>query len=199
MEDISFIIGALISSVLSVLMIVTGNAFFIFASVIVGAITGFSWLFSSAGTRWHFIAGIIACALLVSNGCIFFLCTSSETSITEVYHPIYTVTAPFGVIWVDTIGEISGGLFYTSGSMNSYLSESYIAKYLDGNLLRTVTTNSSIVVDGNFTLEEKITTTHLLNNFWNWNKTGKVVTDWIIHLPSLPEVNQTSGDYRYVP
>jgi hypothetical protein len=204
MENKGIAIGGLITLILGILTLAFGNGLLLIAFLVVGASTIIAVFASCESLSWvyHGITIITSIILFIA---ILLIATFANTTIvseTSTYHEMYSVTAPFGVIWVNQAGEINGGLFYTHGSLESSLTESYVAKFVVGNELRTITTDKPLIIDGNFTLEEKITTRHSQSLVWSNVSINpdNVTTSWIIHIPSLPQNNQTAnGDYIYVP
>jgi len=103
-------------------------------------------------------------------------------SIYDVYH----ATAPFGILYKDEQGSVLG--------WSTSLSETIIVKYLDGNELKTVSTDHPftdirIVVDGRLVIERQ----KLYREEWVFGKLKQrkeYSTAWkryVLHIPRLPE------------
>jgi len=200
MEINKYHIGGILTIIFALLTLITGSGILFFTSLAICLVTGFFFLFTSKYDRLNYVIGMIAIVLISSSVIILFVANFETTTIIDTYHEMYTVTAPFGVIYVNQTGDMSGSLFYTKGSFESTLSETYIAKYMEGNQLRTITTNTPIIVDGNFTLQEHITIIEYKNSIYHEIKSNKTTTEWIIHIPSLPSLNQTlNNDYTIIP
>lgn len=121
----------------------------------------------------------------------------------EREYPIYVCTAPFGVLSRDLSGEIAGSssgfLTFNSGSihgsLNSDLEETYIVKYLDGNLLKTksfTAEKTDIIVDGRFclTCDERI---QYKQENGELKETYRYTYTYLrLHIPSLPKLGITT-------
>lgn len=127
---------------------------------------------------------------------------------------IYTLTAPFGILYGKTSGRISGSyegfIFHSgslSGSFSSELEEQYIVKYMDGNELKTKVfkaKDTSLVVDGKLCLENKFRVAYKKDDSGEWVERTRYgyKTDWgggwIIHISELPDVEKMTQDYKEV-
>jgi len=122
----------------------------------------------------------------------------------SIEYEIYTITAPFGVLYTNKHGLIdghySGFIFhsgYINGSISTELDETYIVKYMDKNELKTKkfdALNTSLIVDGKFCLEKKYNVRYKKEAEEKWVVNYKLDSDWsstwIIHIPKLPELDQ---------
>lgn len=128
----------------------------------------------------------------------------------SIEYEIYTITAPFGIIYNNLHGSISGHssgfLFFFSGSVQGSIStdleETYIIKYMDGNELKTKKYDAfkkSIVVDGKLCLEHKFRVDYRKDEKGRWFEHYRYDSDWsgewIIHLPKLPEIEKMTTKY----
>jgi len=89
----------------------------------------------------------------------------------SVYYPIYKATLPFGII------EVSGGFILGTGHISG--EETYYIKYWKGQELLSLSIAAEhcpIIIDGTFRLEQA---------------SGGAVQSFKIHIPKLPEANQT--------
>jgi len=105
-------------------------------------------------------------------------------------YPIYSCTAPFGILFKKTKSSGGGRNGEWSWYIDVNLAEKYIVKYMDGNKLKTIKLNAEdidIVVDGTFIYEEKYKRYgEIINGEEQWEKHRYLRTQ-IIHLPNLPD------------
>lgn len=113
--------------------------------------------------------------------------------VNAVEYPIYHVTAPFGILWIETTG--GGRFIFGCGGfdIDSQMSEEYIVKYMAGNELRTKifdATKVSVIPDGTFQLE-KVTRHENVRYLSGRIDQYNLGVTWYIHVPFLPKMNQT--------
>lgn len=155
------------------------------------------------GVKFIVVVGIIFAVMIV--GLSFTVPVRGDIIQQTKKYEIYRCTAPFGILWVETDGM--GTFLFISGSMtiDSELSESYIVKYMDGDLKTLIlkATETPVRIDGKFFLSEtweiskdynihgQIIHTYDGRNqhkdYWG----NPLKHEWIIHIPELPKVNQT--------
>ena len=136
-----------------------------------------------------FTIGIIVNGILMYTMDPFGFRTWTEETVTYTYNDLYYTEAPFGILYADTEGQYSGGFLWSSGSMDTKLSESYIVKYWVGNQLRSKALDADatpIIVDGTFRLNTTTFTSKLYQK-----------VRYTLHLPYLPE-NVTNYDWKGV-
>jgi len=123
-----------------------------------------------------------------------------EETTSYEYYDIYYCTAPFGMVWLETDASASGAFIYIVGIYNyrteTQLVEIYNVKYLQNGGLKTKVFDAyeiSVVPDGRFILEVKITNTTRHSGCLAFHGVSSKTTysDWKIHIPELPRLNQT--------
>jgi len=115
-------------------------------------------------------------------------------------YEVYYAEAPFGILWRSTT---AGNLIFGNGRTTS-LQETYIIKFWDeNNLLQSMTidaSNCGIAVDGSFklTIAHKNYATYPFPAKPTWENyqqfygyRDRIVV--ILHLPGIPEMNQTAN------
>jgi hypothetical protein len=156
----------------------------------------------------QWILGIVIIILLFSTFAIGLTGENRTALVSSNTYDIYSVTAPFGMVYRDTSASMHGSVFLFagafSGSMNTQVSENYATKYMIGDELHSITCKASdtpIKIDGNFTITINYYKHYSWNTYWNVKSTHDDTFSYgyIIHLPSLPQLNQTlTDDYRIV-
>lgn len=204
MELKDILIGSILAVSFALIALITGYAIvFLGLAWVTGASTLFGLLLRSEDGKlnvWHKIIIPTGTVLIVILTLLALFYNVKTVEVESNYYEMYHVTAPFGVIWVEQTGSFRGSFLAFSGKLNSELVNSYVVKFMVGNELQTVITEKPLVIDGTFTLEEKTSTPIFQNKlFYNTASYGDSITEWIVHLPSLPSVNKTDGDYHIVP
>ena len=175
------------------------------------------WYGEHIGSKWlHNLSKLFAtiamilALVVVFIGCICNVTYSREYSSNT--YPMYSITAPFGVIYTDTSGSVSGynSLFFgsISGSMSTQASEDYVAKYMVDDRLYSITVEAKdnpIVVDGNFSITVNVYETYTWNTYWDVPslrdpRYEATFTKYVIHIPELPKIEQSlTKDYTILP
>jgi hypothetical protein len=142
--------------------------------------------------------------LKIALGVALFVCIMGIISVfTTTHHDyheyldIYKATVPFGE-FVQS-GSLSGVMFFGFGSISGSFSgeEFYLVKYFDGEELNTLkldAENVPLIIDGTFQLEiisSYASGTNLFIFKWTEKPHRDTYPDYKIHIPYLPEVNQT--------
>jgi len=117
-----------------------------------------------------------------------------QTSIVTKYHDIYQATLPFGIIQLS--GDAQGTFFFGTGEFSSSITseEFYFIKYFDGKELKSLSLEADktpIIIDETFRLEETTHQKYFYIFFWKINFSQPYVWNRKVHIPYLPEVNQT--------
>jgi len=132
--------------------------------------------------------GVVVIFLLVSA-----VATVSHPTQIE-YYEVYKATVPFGEFI--SSGELGGFMFFGFGGVSGSLSgdEYYLVKYFDGEELKTLKLDAEdtpLIVDGTLRLEV-ISEPTIIRWFFIFKTVSEdMFPDYRIHIPYLPEVNQT--------
>ena len=108
---------------------------------------------------------------------------------------LYYATVPYGILWVETKGGAVFFLFAGAGYIEGNLQETYIVKYYIGNEIHSLDLKSSwtpLVEDGTFQLEKYRNPDY--SDTLEQNPTDGEEWLYKIHIPKLPEINQTTND-----
>lgn len=111
---------------------------------------------------------------------------------TEVstYHEIYSARLPFGVF----MSSGGGSFILGTGGFSFGTDEVYLVKYFDGVELKSLeleASKTSLIVDGTFRLEEITLDVEQNVLWWRQKFVGTMMRGRRLHIPYLPEVNQT--------
>lgn len=134
---------------------------------------------------------------------VFILIVGLASTFSTTYHDynefldIYRATVPFGE-FVQS-GRLSGVVFFGFGGIRGSFSgeEFYLIKYFDGNEIKTLKLGAEkvpLIVDGTFQLEiiSDYSTGKTFFIFpWSEKPSRDKYPRYKIHIPYLPEVNQT--------
>jgi len=105
-------------------------------------------------------------------------------------HEIYYATLPFGFIYLE--GDMGGWFLGFSGQLG--VTENYNIKYMDNGQLKTLVFKAEetpLIIDGTFQVERTVYWKTYYIFFWRCHDQAPWLTEYKIHIPCLPEVNQT--------
>jgi len=110
------------------------------------------------------------------------------------YHEIYCATLPFGFIYLE--GDMSGSFFIGIGSVSGQvgMTENYNIKYIDEGQLKTLIFRAEempLIIDGTFQVEKTLYWKTSYMYFWKTREDAPWLTEYQVHIPYLPELNQT--------
>jgi len=134
--------------------------------------------------------------VVVIGGAIPYAMLNAETKVEKTYYQVYQATFPFGTITSKGDLHGGGGLFTWHLTGEIYPVEVYSVKYLDNNQLWTVLIDAEhnpVVIDGTLRLE-KVVSTNYEPAFYFWKQLVSKNVGYVLHIPSLPETNQTMID-----
>lgn len=162
------------------------------------------------GSKRHriFAVAMLALAVISLGISSYYACTGNVESVDvqSVFYSLYTVDAPFGILWRETTGSASIFIVFGTARLDTSLQETYNVKYFtDENNIQMQTlqlkaTDTTVMGDGKFSLEYRVTVTSVINPVYgNLTNSAERRVEYIIHIPKFPDVGSgITEEYKVV-